>query len=452
MSRMVAFTRLDTFGETTLEAIKVRIEAIEDAWQQVKSGEREIVKSADLLKLAETERKFAEAEEQFFTASATMRERLRQLESEERRKDTPPISVQVNMPFSEHDVKNTWGQFDGAITKWQGFRDRFVAAIHDNDRITPAYKFAYLKSSLVGKAARTLGEWQLSEKNYHEAWKRLNEMYHKQYATCRELLRQLFRLPMLQGPPRASELQRMSNVVHETLRQLAVQGVPTEHWDVIIVHMLHERLDRETACKWEETRSSEFPTVLEMCSFLERRATALESVQDRYRDGPSTSQQARQAQERRMETPPTAQLSRHMDYRARERPSIIQQARPAQRKTEQGERPNRPNERETMRKMPCNVCRSIDHPVWNCPEFQVLNLTARNRVVKEMGLCPNCLKLGHTTSTCYQGPCTRCPGRQMHNSVLCPMKELMKAEATVLRVQDDRKRKESTRETKEKRE
>ncbi|XP_055918290.1 uncharacterized protein LOC129950357 [Eupeodes corollae] len=197
------------------------------------------------------------------------------------------------MPFSQHDVKNTWGEFDGVITKWQGFGDRFLAAVHENKNISPAYKFAYLKGSLTGKAARTLGEWQLTESNYAEAWQRINEVYSRQYATCRELLRQFFMLPSLMEHPRAAELERMSNVTHETMRQLKAQGIPTESWDMIVVHMLHKRMDRETACKWEESRTSEQPTVREICAFLEKRATALESAQSvRRREAPMPSTSA----------------------------------------------------------------------------------------------------------------------------------------------------------------
>ncbi|XP_055910567.1 uncharacterized protein LOC129944933 [Eupeodes corollae] len=201
--------------------------------------ERRLVAADDPLKTAEVERKVAEAEESYFNASAILKERVKELTPRED-VDAPQIAVQVSMPFSQHDVKNTWGEFDGVITKWQGFRDRFLAAVHENKNISPAYKFAYLKGSLTGKAARTLGEWQLTESNYAEAWQRLNDVYSRQYATCRELLRQFFRLPSLMEHPRAAELERMSNVTHETMRQLKAQGIPTESWDMIVVQTRRE--------------------------------------------------------------------------------------------------------------------------------------------------------------------------------------------------------------------
>lgn len=55
-------------------------------------------------------------------------------------------------------IENTWGEFDGTLTQWQGFHDRFSATIHQNEQLSGAYKFMYLKNSLKGKALQALGE------------------------------------------------------------------------------------------------------------------------------------------------------------------------------------------------------------------------------------------------------------------------------------------------------
>lgn len=191
-----------------------------------------------------------------------------------------PLAVQVNMPYQQHDMKNTWGEFDGILTKWPGFSDRFTAAIRMNENVSPAFKFSYLTKSLTGKAMQTLGEWQLTEGNYVEAWERLKQLYDRKYHICCEHLRNFIRLPVIQGTPRANDLQRMSNVTHEVLRQLRAEGIPVDGWDMMIVHMLHERLDHETSKQWELQRNSETPTVKQMLEFLDRQAAALVNVVD----------------------------------------------------------------------------------------------------------------------------------------------------------------------------
>ncbi|XP_055910565.1 uncharacterized protein LOC129944931 [Eupeodes corollae] len=395
--RMTAFCESTQAKEYPVEGLRVRLEGLRESWNEVKEVERLLAGREDIITMASVERRVAETEELFFMACAMLKELQRERDPSEKREG--PMAVQVSLPFAQHDVKNTWGEFDGSITKWQGFRDRFVAAIHNNDKIAPAYKFAYLKKSLTGKAARALGEWQLTETNYCEAWQRMNEIYTRKYATCRELLRQFFKLPALQGPAKASELERMSNAKHEAMRQLKAQGVPTEGWDMIIVHVLHEKMDAETSCKWEETRASEFPTLREVCAFLEKRAIAMESVQDcrrREASRPSTSAMAL------MEVGKSSRILR---------------------------------ERTRENAKGCTVCASVAHPIWACPEFLALSLLGRANFVRERKLCQNCLKVGHQAKDCFQGPCARCPGKQFHNSVLCPMREIRKAGA-VHRVQE----------------
>lgn len=93
-------------------------------------------------------------------------------------------------------LEKTWGDFDGTLIQWQGFHDRFKSAIHDNEQIQRAFKFQYLQNSLKGKAAAALGEWQLSDENYNEAWERLNELYAREYQTGKELLWKFHNLAM----------------------------------------------------------------------------------------------------------------------------------------------------------------------------------------------------------------------------------------------------------------
>lgn len=311
----------------------------------------------------------------------------------------------VNMPFQQHDLKKTWGDFDGTMTKWQGFRDLFTAAVHNNDAISPAYKFSYLKSSLTGRAQRTLGEWQLTDENYKEAWQRLNQLYDKKYLTCRDHLRALFRLPVIVGQPRANDLQRMSNVTHETLRQLKALGVPVDDWNMIIVHMLHERLDSETARQWELSRTSEMPTTEEMTSFLDKQADSLVNVSDNRRRDVVVSVQNERAGKNVRDQQAGASAN-------------VSTVRKEVRSNQSG------------KKMPCEVC-ARDHPVWQCPDFQGLTFRSRKDFVERRALCVNCLKRGHGPDNCFMSGCYRCPGAPKHNQMLCPVRENNKPALTI---------------------
>lgn len=174
-------------------------------------------------------------------------------------------------------IENTWGEFDGNLVQWQGFHDRFKAAVHDNEQLSGAFKFMYLQKSLKGKASRALGEWQLTDNNYAEAWERLSQLYERQYQTSAELVRKFHNLPKLDHANGAM-VQKFSNVTHEMLRQLKALQYPVEHYDLFVVHGIHEKLDPETSKAWELYRSSERPTVQELLSFLDKQAKALSNV------------------------------------------------------------------------------------------------------------------------------------------------------------------------------
>lgn len=209
---------------------------------------------------------------------------------------------------------------------------------------------------------------------------------------------------MIQGQPKANDLQRMANVTQETLRQLRAQGIPVDHWDMIVVHMLHERLDSETAKQWELQRESETPTAADMTRFLDKQAAALEGNQ-------------------------LNQHSRSQESLHGERSNRSESAKASQKQT--GKMPVKKSASTnsvpaaTGRRHVCEAC-SGEHQLYNCDDFKALNLRSRRDFVERRNLCTNCLKQGHTAANCYQGPCIRCPSRPMHNSILCPTKDISK--------------------------
>lgn len=70
-------------------------------------------------------------------------------------------------------------------------------------------------------------------------------------------------------------LQKLSNVAHEVTRQFRAKSYPVEHYHLIFVHELHDKLDSETAKAWELQRETEDPTLLDLLDFLDKQAKAL---------------------------------------------------------------------------------------------------------------------------------------------------------------------------------
>lgn len=295
-----------------------------------------------------------------------------------------PIILQLN---NARSIENTWGEFSGDLTQWQGFHDRFKVTVHDSD-MSNAFKFQHLKQSLKGRAASAIGEWQLTDNNYGEAWERLKQLYSRPYQTSKELLWKFQALPKLE---RASGgmIQKFSNTTHEVLRSLRALDYPVEHLDIMFVHGLHDRLDHDTSVAWELQRQSENPTTMELLDFLDRQAKALMGVQfvekkgstDNRKRFSSTRNDKTEVKRAKIEPTSASNNEKSADYRL------------------------------------CKVCKE-SHPLHKCPKFIKMTLVERKKTVREHELCHNCLKPSHFSKDCYAKACGRCNIK--HNSLLCP--------------------------------
>lgn len=277
--------------------------------------------------------------------------------------------------------------------------------MHNNEQIPRAFTFQYLQKSLKGRAATALGEWQLSDENYNEAWERLNELYAREYQTGKELLWKFYDLPKLK---RASGfmLQKFSNVTHEVLRQLRGLRYPIEHYDLIFVHSIHDKLDPETSKAWELYRYSERPSINEMLKFLDAQAKAMMGVQ--FLEKRSGRETKRRSPEER-------------------KPNL---------KTVSSDNSNKKINEQKSSDEKCKLCNESYHRLYRCEKFKKSNVPERKRIVREHELCNNCLKPFHQSKDCFGKPCMRCYLK--HNSLLCPENPQNKI-ATNVQVKESKK-------------
>lgn len=98
---------------------------------------------------------FAAKMEMYMQARNELDEGIVQLTPPQALADQAPI--RVDFALGIQTVKNTWGQFDGDFFQWQSFKDKFVAQVHGNAGVEPAYKLAHLMDSLEGEARGVVG-------------------------------------------------------------------------------------------------------------------------------------------------------------------------------------------------------------------------------------------------------------------------------------------------------
>lgn len=396
ITRTSDYCKSDRFATMTLIQANNLLAAVEKNFDHFEKEHLKIVGEMDLSieQLEEQEQVYIRAENAIYEVRDRLQTRIAEL--------TPAIEPAVNAQAVHVEVntadlplnQNTWGKFDGDLFRWQSFRDRFTAAVHQNDRIKPVFKLQHLLTALNGKAANVVGTRQSTDAGYQGAWDRLCEVYNDEYMIVRAILRTLFALPALEQPTQDG-LRNLIDTMHEAVRQLNTLGVLVAHWDQILVYMLTDRLDAHTMHEWEMQRE---PTLEAVCAFLERKARSLAHVH---------TEQPRAGNKRK----------RNGDRAGRDhlpgRPSTANP--PAQ-----SANPNPFS--------PCVCCKG-SHPLYRCPDFLGMSITNRKESVSKWKICPNCLRVGHELSKCIFGPCLKC--KTKHNSVLCPVKESSKGSANL---------------------
>lgn len=310
-----------------------------------------------------------------------------------------PAQYVLQMPFQAHSVVPTWGKFNGDLLRWSDFKERFMLGVHNIENMPEAYKISHLRNALTGEAADAMSGFALLEGNYEQLWNALNKEYERKFPTACAYLSKFFALPVMKTITMKTELKRMVNDTNEMLRQLRTMKYPVEGYDLILVHALQQRLNKDCRKKWSEiTKGNDNPTLARMLEFLGDQAAT------------QANQEATYALQKPNDRAPSA-------------------ARPSSRRLSAIDEPPR---------YPCPVCKSPDHKVFVCPEFQPLTVADRRKVATISKLCYNCLKGGHYVNDCYdlhrckESKCVRNKDT-MHNSWLCPSAEYRNDHVTTVR-------------------
>lgn len=428
--RLRVWAESEQFSDQLIRAVRTRLDHLHHNWAQFQTEHNLImpVTNSDQER-ADCRERYIEIEEAFLTASEIMLQRLNDIDNDAQ--DDNRSEVSVNSGVSRHSigsqppvpnaqqqampqivqiapnqvgmagvgqipwqirVENTWGEFDGNFMKWPAFHDSFMHSVYRNVDLKPVNKLQTLKAALKGKALKAFGEWMICDNNFEPAWQRLKDLFDDQYKTSKELLNKLTQLKKLESQ-HGERLQTMSNTVQEVVRQLGAMGYPAEHFDVIFVHLVHEKMDSQTSVAWDKYRTSARPTLNELTKFLDREAKALCN-----------------AYEARTETKST-------DHKDHKRTKNGSENRGQNKRLKFDWNRNSKNEPKKD-KSTCAAC-SEEHATRTCSKFLALNLAGRREKIQKANRCFNCLRPGHSVKDCRAKACERCENKK-HSDALCP--------------------------------
>lgn len=281
-------------------------------------------------------------------------EQLKFLESESVPKETKVYTTGVKLP------KISVPSFKGDLLDWSSFWEQFNIAIHSKEQLTDAEKLAYLKDSLKdGPARHAIEGLAQTAENYEEAITCLRKRYDRPRLIHQAHVRAVVEAPPLKDGS-GRELRRLHDVINQHMR--AITAMTDNSLEAFVTSIIETKLDRTSMFAWQDYshESRQVPSYEKLLEFLDRRAQATENT-------------VRESERKRSGTAPERKISSKLSYAT--------------------------NVEET-----CIACKSAKHPLYGCKAFKGFPHSKKLELVRENGLCLNCLKSGHFANRC---PCTQ---------------------------------------------
>ncbi|KAJ8723413.1 hypothetical protein PYW08_003325 [Mythimna loreyi] len=269
--------------------------------------------------------------------------------------------------------------FSGNYTEWQTFRDLFLGLVHENKALDDAQRFYYLRGHLTGEAEQLLRNIKMSSDCYQIAWRKLDDMYNNKRFLANGILKRMLSQKNLVSES-ATEIKKLISTTSDCLEAIKNLGVDVSSWDLIVIHVISAKLDKETRKAWELKVASdscdELPTFEQFSEYLYSRFRGLEHLD---KEDIRNHKQLKHPQ-------PKGTQSFH----------VVKE----------------------KRLLSCTFC-SADHKITSCPKFSKESNEARRKFALENNLCFVCLLNNHSAKNCKNTlKCQVCKHR--HHSLLHP--------------------------------
>ncbi|XP_055842658.1 uncharacterized protein LOC129909610 [Episyrphus balteatus] len=400
LTRAAAF--VETIDESTpIEMLEIRLGKLETAWTEFSALHNEILEQTEETEVDEIENEFSAYETKYFVTNSqivkAIRERVNSDEFPAKTSDAIDrladqqskfLEKLESVPSSSNDSNNTKlpsitvPPFSGSYKDWPSFRDLFLGSVDTRKNLSPTHKFHYLKSYLRGDAANLIKHIAISDKNYEEAWDRLEKRYDRCQLIVQSFIETFLSLPSA-SVPNVQTLRKISDGADEVVRGLsALNKSGRDPW---LIYLLLNKLDSDSKQSWaEHIGSREDCTIIEFLEFLEERCDALEACQSlNNRSVISRSKQSNSIR---------AHLAGPSDSSS-------------------------PSNSSSPSK--CPMCQD-SHILPQCSKFVALDIESRRNYAKTNRLCFNCLRSGHSSHKCHSSfRCRVCKSR--HHSLVHPV-------------------------------
>lgn len=283
--------------------------------------------------------------------------------------------------------------FTGNYTQWPTFMDLYSEAIHNNPMLTKTQKMQHLKGKLRGEAERIVQHLTVSAENYDTCWDILTHRYNNKQLLFTKQIQLFMNQPIIQHPS-SFELKRLHDVSLETIHAIHNLGIETTSWDPILVHILTTKLDSDTFASYMEIRKDprDLPSFDEFISFLQRKFTALESVNKKKIPAFSSTKQNQATKEGKE----SSSFQKDSNFGGKSKKHF-----------------HKSYHVQTERN--CPLCKS-DHFLLYCNTFKQMSPDMKLKTIAQLNVCKNCM-FSHNDQKCTSNKrCRVC--RNAHHTTL----------------------------------
>ncbi|XP_076387400.1 uncharacterized protein LOC143264382 [Megachile rotundata] len=374
ITRIVSYLQEHTeFAIPALETRQSKLEQMHTSFSEIQSAIEIIEENAN--HAAEWE----SFEEQYYKAAELISDKLKHLRgigrpaSTSRLLESPTTVKTTSSLLSKIEIK----PFDGNPIEWHSFHDTFKSLVHENEELIGVQKFHLLKNALRGEASAVIESLNATESNYLVAWDLLRKRCNKPRKIINAHLKILFDLPEITRDTPAS-LRQLAEQAQVHVNALQAVNQPIEHWDTLLIHIISNKLDRNTRRAWERTlEDEEIPKFKQLLEFINKHARGDDLILDTLNSSKSHGIQDRLRSKTQL---------RSQSYIATD-----------------------------DRKQLCVLCKG-EHQIYLCNRFLQLPIRERLNTVRKSKLCLNCLRPSHTVANCRLGNCRKCDKK--HHTLL----------------------------------
>ncbi|XP_055622507.1 uncharacterized protein LOC129766078 [Toxorhynchites rutilus septentrionalis] len=261
--------------DTPATAATVRIEKLDELWDQINDTTMEIEMHEDFNDDDETySRKRSEFGDRYYRAKSLLLEKVKEPEKKLNLSITNQHSIHEHVRLPQIKLQT----FDGNIDEWLSFRDLYLSLIHCKTDLPDVEKLHYLKGCLVGEARSLIDSLAITKANYQIAWDALMKRYNDSKMLKRRQVQALFNLPSVTRES-VAELQSLLEAFESIVKTLDQLVQPADYKDLLLLDVLCSRMDPTTRRSWEEhSTPKEHNTIEDLTEFLQRRIRVLSSL------------------------------------------------------------------------------------------------------------------------------------------------------------------------------